>query len=112
MPPITIENEFDVGVLRAEIERGRSHFNTYVCTAQTRIAELEAQIAALKAENEAMRELMRAGLDALNAAYAQVHAEHHGHDKTADKYDRVVMEWRRKARAALAQSSGGEVGDE
>lgn len=41
---------------------------------------------------------------AINAAYAQAHAEWHGHDRVAERHDRTVMEARGVIRQALAET--------
>lgn len=42
------------------------------------------------------------GLAALNASYQQANAEAAGHDKTADRLDKIVQSWRTQARAMVS----------
>lgn len=42
------------------------------------------------------------GLAALNASYQQANAEAAGHDKTADRLDKIVQAWRAQARAMVS----------
>ena len=56
---------------------------------------------ALQAEVERLRTLVAGGLEAVSAAYQQALAEAQNHDRIADKHDKVVMAWKREARAAL-----------
>lgn len=56
---------------------------------------------ALQAEVERLRTLVAGGLEAVSAAYQQALAEAQNHDRIADKHDKVVMAWKREARATL-----------
>ena len=62
---------------------------------------------ALQAEVERLRTLVAGGLEAVSAAYQQALAEARNHDRIADKHDKVVMAWKREARATLKGAPHG-----
>lgn len=62
---------------------------------------------ALQAEVERLRTLVAGGLEAVSAAYQQALAEAQNHDRIADKHDKVVMAWKREARATLKGAPHG-----
>jgi len=54
-------------------------------------------------EIERLREVLRLADGAIDAAYAQAHAEHAGHSTTEAKCDAAIAAFRSAARAALKE---------
>ena len=54
-------------------------------------------------EIERLRKALRLADGAVNAAYAQAHAEHAGHSTTEAKCDAAIAAFRTAARAALGE---------
>ncbi len=80
---------------------------TFICVPADDLEQLRHQLAQSQAEAGALRGLVKQGLSAVSASYSQALAEFHGHDRTADKLDKAVAEWRTLARAALAPDDAG-----
>jgi hypothetical protein len=57
----------------------------------------------LRNERDRLREALRLADGAVNAAYAQAHAEHAGHSTTEAKCDAAIAAFRTAARAALGE---------
>lgn len=67
--------------------------------------ERDEAMAALREKEERVKALeacVDGGLKAVNAAYQQANAEQLGQDRTADRLDKIVMEWRTQARSVLS----------
>ena len=79
---------------------------THDMTAAT-LRTLLAERDAARAEAKRLREVVASADGAINAAYAQAHAEHAGHSTTESKCDAQISAWRRAA-AALATDAGHE----
>jgi hypothetical protein len=77
-------------IARAEIERLRRE-----------VEELKAGNAALEGEVDFRGDALVKASVAVNASYAQAHAEWHGHDKVASRHDATVREGREAIREAL-----------
>jgi hypothetical protein len=77
-------------IARAEIERLRRE-----------VEELKAGNAALEGEVDFRGDALVKASVAINASYAQAHAEWHGHDKVASRHDATVREGREAIREAL-----------
>ena len=57
----------------------------------------------LRAQLRERDALLKIGLSAASASYAQAYAEHQGHERTAAKHDKIVMDWRRSVRVVLQE---------
>ncbi len=66
----------------------------------------DEEIAALRAENARLRDLVRRSLAAINSAYEEALADQRGHDRTADRHNRIVGDYRFDACAALGGENG------
>jgi hypothetical protein len=80
---------------------------TDVAAVSAELDTLRHQLAQSQAEVWRLRGLVKQGLSAVKASYSQALAEFHGHDRTADKLDKAVAEWRTLARVALAPHDAG-----
>jgi len=65
------------------------------------VEELKAGNAALEGEVDFRGDALVKASVAVNASYAQAHAEWHGHDKVASRHDATVREGREAIREAL-----------
>ncbi|WP_089177299.1 hypothetical protein [Bosea sp. AS-1] len=78
-------------------------------------ARADEALSALREKEERVRVLeacVSGGLNAVNAAYQQASAEQLGHDRTADRLDKIVMDWRTQARSLLTPVSREQRGEE
>lgn len=70
--------------------------------AGTTLMKLDRTNAELSDALTAAMDCIVGGLAALNASYQQANAEAAGHDKTADRLDKIVQAWRAQARAMVS----------
>lgn len=84
------------------IRRVLSEKEKALALAGATLMKLDHTNAELSDALSAAMDCVAGGIAAVNASYQQANAEAAGHDKTADRLDKIVQAWRAQARAVVS----------